>query len=612
MLVLIVRFTIITALITGFLDIRPPAKETHGEVSASFGENNTALASYTVSEGYDYATRVLRDPWDMSEYTDINQWLNHTGPENYLLNIQVQDGIFSAYSSSGGSYFFALYPGYEPGMNNGKIGRILPINSSLYSCFYLAMQVQNPAAAYYQFTWGDASVVPSVWGMPYGLNLTNEIWKLYRVDLRTWPYISGTMWTARSAWQNLSVVPSLTGSTPFAIDWLRLTNCTPVYVNLSDLPANSYDLWLETTSPVHSIMALEGFTPQPNGSYAWDVQGIQPGTYTYSVKLTGSSNTIQQGQLTIVPTTIMNFTQPSPLSGPDFATSFSNPWDMDISDIVRIDCASWDIQNGILSLATLPPATIDPACVGDSANESDPRIFLNVPGFSYPSAFRYLSYSANIDGVWSAIEVGMIVRMFWILDYNGLPCYYVSRAISLDVGWHTYSADLYDPWNGYPETVFPIGCPVETWRDQDQVGPLILFDIEPNENVTDYIFYQDFDWFRLTMPDQVTRGQPFVVMLNINKPASQVRSVEYYYTNDLAQPMQHLAQRYITQPGPYITYLPLALSTYNSANPISSNIINFLWDTTGVSIGEYYICALAYDGYNQSLYCSESLVKVNG
>ena len=255
--------------------------------------------------------------------------------------------------------------------------------------------------------------------------------KLYRVDLKTWPYIAGTPWTGRSSWHNLSIVPSLSGDTPFAVDWVRLTNCTPVYVNLNGLPANTYDIWLETASPVHSILAVQGFTPQSDGSYAWDVQGVQPGTYTYSVRRTGTTTTVQQGQLTIVPTPILNFTRPSPLSGPDYATTYGNPWDMDISDIVRIDCATWSILDGIFRIDTLPPNLIDPACVGESAGESDPRIFLNVPGYGNPNAYRYLSFSHTIDGAWSVIEEGMIVRLFWILNYNGLPCYYISRAISL-------------------------------------------------------------------------------------------------------------------------------------------------------------------------------------
>jgi hypothetical protein len=451
--------------------------------------------------------------------------------------------------------------------------------------------------------------------MPYGLQLTNEIWKLYRVDLKTWPYISGTPWTGRDAWQNLSIVPSLTGDTPFAIDWLRLTDCSPVYVNLSGLQANTYDLWLEAANPAHSILTVEGFTPQPDGSYAWDVQGIQPGVYTYSVMISGSQNVFQQGQLTIVPTPILQFTQPSPLSGLDYATRFGNPWDMDASDILHVDCADWAIEDGVLKIDTLPPAELPPECIGAGAGEAETHVFLNLPGYGSPAAVRYLSFSHSIDGSLSVIDEGMIVRLFWGLQYNGQVCYYMSRAIALDVGWQTYSVDLYDPWNGFPEAVIPDGCPWKSWREQDQVGPLVLLDIDPNENVSDYTFHQEFDWLRLTEVEQVTQGMPVRIRVLLNKPFSELTLLNFYFTTDLSQPTQNPAPTYPTPiiDAPSVNYLPLAFSLGPNFDPFVQQLpadVTYLWNTRGVAPDEYYICALAGDGYNLAVYCSQAPVQI--
>jgi len=569
----------------------------------------SAQNSHTVREGIDFATRILHDAWDMSEFSDIGQWLNQTGTENALLNIQVQDGVFSAYASSGRSYFFALYPGYDPGMTSGKIGRQFPIDSSTYSCFYLAMQVQSPTSTYYQFTWGDESVVHSVWGMPYGLRLPAGIWKLHRIDLKTWPYISGTPWTGREVWNSLSIVPSLTGDTSFAVDWLRLTDCSPVYVNLSGLPANTYDIWLEVSNPARSILAVEGFSPQTGGGYAWDVQGIQPGTYGYTVKISGSNVIIQQGQLTIIPTPILSFTRPSYLSGPDYATSFGNAWDMDPTDVDDVTCADWLIQDDILQVDTHPPSELPPECIGEGAGESEPHIFMNVPGFSSPAAFRYLSFYASLDGTYSKILQGEIVRLVWGLQYNGQVCYYVSRSISLDVGWQVYQADLYDAWNGYPEVIVPANCPWKSWKDQSQVGPLVLLSVDPNENVTDYTFHQEFDWIRLSMADPVFRGQPYRVELVFQKVISQPYIITYYYTTDPAQPTQNLAQRY-TSSGSFKTFLPLISADDMAVGGAAPQTVNFLWDTSNIGTGEYYLCAQVNDGYNQAIYCSETPVLI--
>jgi hypothetical protein len=38
--------------------------------------------------------------------------------------------------------------------------------------------------------------------------------------------------------------------------------------------------------------------------------------------------------------------------------------------------------------------------------------------------------------------------------------------------------------------------------------------------------------------------------------------------------------------------------------------ITYSWNTASVPDGEYYICARASDGYNQSTFCSEAPVKV--
>jgi hypothetical protein len=56
--------------------------------------------SIQLREGDDFATRNLRNAWDMSEFADISQALNQSGQVNYLTNILVQDGVFSARSTS--------------------------------------------------------------------------------------------------------------------------------------------------------------------------------------------------------------------------------------------------------------------------------------------------------------------------------------------------------------------------------------------------------------------------------------------------------------------------------------------------------------------------------
>ena len=580
--------------------------------TGDFLKAKDAQSSFTIGESIDFATRILRDAWDMSEFSDISQWLNHNGAENYLQDIQVQDGLFSARTSSTSSNFFALFSGYPPGVYTGKIGRQHPISSSAFGCFYMAMNAQTGGATGFQFTWADENLPFSVYGTNYELSLTDGVWTLYQVNMHTWPYYVGTPWWGRSVWQSLMIVPSFLANTTFSIDWIRLTDCQPVFVNLTGLPQGTYAIWVGTGSPERQILAQPSFSPQSNGSYDWDVQGLAAGSYAYYVKTLGG-NPVQQGQVNIIASPVATFTSPSPVSGQDYASGQGNPWDMDPSDAPDIRCTSFSFTNGILILDTPPPY---PGCEGPGANEADPIIFLNTPDHGDLSSFRYLSLSSSTTGYpWSVPDLGMIVRLFWRLDrQSGADCWYTSRAVALDIGWHTYVVDLYDPWNGTPEGVTPGDCPLVSWRNQALVGPLVGFRLDPNENILNTTLHQEIDWIRLTRLSRALQGQPFEAGLWLNKPVSDLVSTTFYYTDDLSNFTQHLAQTYNPPVfgGPFQTFLPFALSIAPNLPPPSlppADLV-FVWDTTGVTPGEYYLCAQVNDGYSQPIYCSEAPMQV--
>jgi len=84
-------------------------------IVGALGANYQSVDAVTdaVSEGKDFATLVLRDPWDMSEDTDISQYINSDGQYNQLQNIQVTNGIFSSKSTTDrfNAKFYLLFPG---------------------------------------------------------------------------------------------------------------------------------------------------------------------------------------------------------------------------------------------------------------------------------------------------------------------------------------------------------------------------------------------------------------------------------------------------------------------------------------------------------------------
>jgi hypothetical protein len=599
----------IPAILLVVLVLAPPVNVLAQSISPD--EFQTTNLAYVVGEGNDFATRILRDPWDMSDYLDVSQWINQIGPNNALIDIQVQNGLFSARTTGPFAYFYTLFSGYPPGMKIGKIGNIYPIPSNQYSCFYMAMYTEAPFPSYYQFTWGDG-IVPTVSGMPYGLLLSGGSWKLYQLNLKTWPYISGSAWTSRPQWQSFRIVPNMTANAPLIIDWVRLTDCNPVNVNLSNIPPGNYSISVGAGSPERRILAVDQFSPQANGSYAWDVQGLAPGSYTYYIRPSSppSAPAIQQGQLTVKPAPIVHFTNPSPTSGEDYATQAGIPWDMNPASVTSITCASYSFNNGILSIDTLPPSMLPPQCIGAAASEADPRMTLSTPVHGDLSAYRYLSMSTLISGVTSLLD-GMIIRFTWILHRpSGENCYYVSREIPVDVGWHTYYADLYDLWNGSPASVVPAGCPNGSWLEQASIGSVIGFSLDPNENISQNIIHQEFDWICLTQVERAVKGNPFTVKIQLNEPSTVLQTLTFYYTSDRQNPTQHLAKPYLPLPdpsGPFKIYLPGVLNLPNSS--ISAER-TFNWDTSDVSPGEYTICSVANDGYNQVANCSDAPVNV--
>lgn len=72
----------------------------------------------TLPEGNDFATHVLRQPWDMSQFSEVSQYLNQSGQANLVQNINLSsDGVFSGESTSAkDAQFFVLWPGYQTAM----------------------------------------------------------------------------------------------------------------------------------------------------------------------------------------------------------------------------------------------------------------------------------------------------------------------------------------------------------------------------------------------------------------------------------------------------------------------------------------------------------------
>jgi hypothetical protein len=610
-----------------------------------------SLSTTRLPESTDFATVTFGDAWDMSQFTDVSQYLNGAGRNPSLTSILVQDGVFSATSTVSttdpDAFIFPLFPGYPNVMQLGNWGSISPIIPSQYHCLYIAMKVNSTSTndSYRVLWYPDQNlVVPSTTsnsGSIYPLNLypewgTSRYWKLQMVDLSAPPsgYI-GKPWTSYSPWLGLELIMTHYDNISLAIDWIRLTPChtDPQYrTTVTWTPSASVTaLWVRPQGTTRDIRVTKGLNGL-SGSYSLDTQGLAPGVY--SVGLGDDTTCCSQwstDQLEINTSPILDFDRPSTTSGVDYSTTAGDAWDMNAaSDIDAIQCASWSFANNLLLLDTEYPALIDePGCLGPEVGEADPKVYLNLPGLLESGKdYRYLSFRLYQNGTISIPADGMIVRWIWTDLTN---CIRVSQMVALEVGWNEYNIDLYHPFNGLPVAYAYCSVnPLQPWRE---VGGIKTLRFDPNENWTGkilpaMIFHQEIDWIRLTKVDGVWQGSIFPIEVTLNKAPSTVQYIDFYYTSNRSQPQQYYIGR--TTPGlaaaevaeaetlpginvPLVNqfhYLPFLVRNISAYPPLLPNQVRYLWNTSSVVPGEYYICGRAYDGLNLTTFCSKAPLQI--
>jgi hypothetical protein len=581
-----------------------------------------AQSSITVAEGNDFATRVLRDAWDMNEFSDVSQYLNNSGQLTYLQNIQVANGVFSATSVTASptkAQFWPLFPDYLTAIKTGKVGARYPIQAATYKCLYVAMNVQTASGDTYQVQWfADDRLNGGTYGGTYDFAVSPSIWQLDSVNLATNSLYWGTHWNNVSQWQGLMISPTARQNIPFSVDWVRLTDCNTVNATITWSPnAGVNAIWVTPSGTSRNILVATGVNGSA-GSYVLDTQGLAQGTYQVSLGTATTCCTVNANVLTVNQTPIANFTSPSFTSGTDYATQVGNPWDFsDSSDVTSYSNISTpSYSSGLMTFSTAS---------GSLPNGADPMLYLNTPQtIPSGSAYRYLTFIMNTQYSIQNVPNGMIVRLIWRVGTN---CWLVSQDIPFDVGWQTYSIDLSDAFNGSVIQMSPSGCASSsiTWSTSTNVTQ-IRFD--PNENALGQSLTQQLDQIWLTQMNRVASGTPFPAQIKLNKSPSLVPTCTFYYTTNPSNPYQNLAQSSTLRvPKPKvgqsssIAYLPFVMTSQAVPTPSPTplpptppppdpNAVDFSWDTTGVASGMYYLCVQLSDGINQATYCSPVPIQV--
>jgi hypothetical protein len=290
--------------------------------SASQAAESVLISPLVTAEGHDFSTSILSDPWDMDAYSDVSMYINESGTAIHLQNIQVANGIFSAQSVSSDAQFHVLFPGYPSSIHAGKTGERFPIDSSKYHCLFTRLKVNSSETLDETRLWwfADDGLASEEHGsgrlstFPF----TSD-WQFYGVDLNG--FADWLLdWSARAEWQGLRFDPTTFAGVDFEVDWVRLTDCTevPVQISWAEI-AGEIEVWVGINGMQPDFMIPEGVLTLKNcsgNSCTLDVQGWEPGIYYIGVKPQSGGSIVWSSQpLTIDASPIVSFTRPSYVSG---------------------------------------------------------------------------------------------------------------------------------------------------------------------------------------------------------------------------------------------------------------------------------------------------------
>ena len=602
-----------------------------------------------IKEGDDYFTQVQHNPRDMNDKEDIT-WQVFT-----INDISYTDGVWSGTTSNVGpphypppnySAVYFVYPGYtrlpSGGVNDestaeiGKTGWNYPIDADKYKL--LSFRLKAPASAagnWWHTAYMNISFTYQT-GFAEGFYPATgaDSWQVYTLTL---PW-SGDIYGL----QHVFGVP--TGK--FQFDWARLTDPTtsPVYaVTFSVAGAQAGDVvdldcyMAASATPDDYCGPIARNIPTSASttySHYWHTAYLPPGQYY--VKATArrgatTSSDMSDGALTIQGTPLLAIDSPSMTSGPDYATEvLGNPWDMnDSSDIfTAADLYRFphDFQPGSGCPCFANGELYGPIGRFDSKDPviaGDPFFYLRVKQNSpiETAKYKYLTYRLKVDRDPWWPDSGD--RLIPDPARNGVyPAAWMTRFIffaafppSLSQSNTTNDIVIFDDWNTYQMDLSQ-GKARGYWEPQVAqpggywTGTKAAFRFDILEGVDPWTFH--LDDVKLTGDD--TANASYQVKWSVLSSVEPT-TIDFYRSTNRSTCLTsgtwfHQWTLGTTPPPPppgydYLIYLPLIFK------PGSSSLNSFVWDTSGVSAGTYYVCAKVSNGYNTSAVVSDAAVIVS-
>jgi hypothetical protein len=508
-----------------------------------------------LAAGPDYATEVLGDPWDMCNREDVSlrpDQIVGFSSFSFLTDPCRAVGTTMAVNGGNDSSLMMLSPGiYDAALNPGKNGRNFPIDPNKYQV--LSYKVSSSAIDDPQiFWWHNPFDDPS--GAGQGARFapkTSPGTQLAIADL-TQSLLNGVSWTSGVV-RGLRIDPNLsTAVENVSLYWVRLTPAAG-----SPLAAKQTISWNGSGPATITVRdnsdgsVFPVVSNLPTNSYLWNYSVLAAGSYTLIVTNASGSGS---ATFTINNPPSIEVTNPSPTSGDDYATTvLGDQWDMS---------SSADIQ--LTGLDHLTNISFSGGLMHATNTSNDPIVTLlyntNNSVAIDTSRFRYFTFRLQVDGTFD-LGAGSVARVIWGPQVSSAA---VSQDIIVVPGMNSYMVDLAS-LSTAPDGGLEPGSG-EAWTP----GGKRYLRLDPHEFSTGRTFH--IDDVKLTA--KPVGATSFTIRFTAADADADATTVSLYYDIDM-------------NPSNGKTLI---------ASGIPATAGQFVWNTSGVPRGEYYIYAEASDG----------------
>ena len=540
-------------------------------------------SSETVASAREYASESFQDPWDMDKVKDLG-WFTYDAQGNWNF-WNFTGGRFVGSSTSSDPVVWLLDTGAPGSALLGKIGTNHPIDGDTFKVLAFRMKVDHQSFG--QVFWSKNTIYAEHGG---GISCTPGFvvrpgWRVYVVNV---PSLGVSIPNQAGSWEgaldSLRFDPAnYSSGENVEIDWVRLLEDTPsLYRNITWTGyAGGVDIYLDDdTDPSNGNLGLAAENVS-GGSFSLYVGALAPGEYRVAMRASGTGNALvyAPGSYRVNDLPLLSFTSPSPEgSGDDFATvQLADPWDMDkLADVdymVRVNNPS--VTTGNFRDEAGSPLNNLRVLTGTSAaapagTAGDPVVY---PLLWYNGGrgethkinsdrYRILSLRMGLPGQRDLVN-GSVVRIVWKGSTESV------ENVSQDV--------LVNSLAGTPviDTIIadmkslPLEDGAGSPSHSGWTGLIDGFRVDPHEFSDPLAFYlQD-------------------VKLSAFERADLSYRIAWNFTNGTGTPTLSLSFS-SSKTGPWT---PIA----SSLNPTSGE---YLWDTSGVAQGTYYLKAEFGDGLN--------------